>query len=160
MTLVDTVLGWIDTNWGTFPESTSLAAPTRYNRDDGVRLDTGVRTDSVDLAENHAVSVASTPVTTRRPGGVGYLTNYEEAGVSVRVEAVHEDAFGTVAGDNEFGELVAETRRAINAERKQPPAPYYTLGIEDEDNQSANSTEYYRVDLTVRFRAYRDLVAP
>jgi hypothetical protein len=163
MTRPDFVQWTLDTlasNWDT---TNVDPQPVLIDQRDGERQDTSRRSVEFDLAENNAVTVGTQPTTTTEPIGTGYDVRIE-AGVNVRVEAVHEsetypDQSGGVAGGPAFGALVAEVRRALFVDRVNPTANdnIRDLRIPDENDRSASEKDYFRVDLTVLFRGYEEL---
>lgn len=153
--LVQWLLDVIQTEWNT---ANYDPMPIRFHRDDSKRLDTAARTQDVDLTEGNIVGVSSAP-TTEFQGLAGQHSVKARPGLSVRVEGVHTDQRGHVAGADDWAALVGEVKRTIWTRRRHPlPSDgYFRLHIRDEDNRSAGNREYYRTDLTVEFQGYTSL---
>jgi len=152
-------LDTIDTNW---TDKNYNPKPYLYNDEDKEYLNRGERSKQMSFSDNNIVSVGSQPIGTNEP--LGFDFNYRiRSGVSVKIEAQHEANDGHVADANEFKEgLAAEVARALNVERRWPipTEDIYTLVIEEEDNQSTQWLNHYRLDLTVWFVGHDHLPAP
>jgi len=157
------VLNTIASEWpdGSFPADT-----VRVDRDDPQILDTGVRTNEVDLARRNAIA-ASLSQKPRTPIGTEFDYRVETT-VSVRVEALHASEHGQVASKSEFLQLVARARNAIDQARSTPTVPAtsstgrvdYHSAVTGETvtpDLSANKN-HYREDFEVRLAGYEEAV--
>lgn len=158
-TLANFILGVLDTqgNGGAFDTANYSPHPIRFNKDDSKRLDTGERTESVDLTEGNVITVGSDPTTGRTPIGTEFEYRTEN-GVTVLVEGVHEDQRGDIADSNDFGTLIAEVFRALSTEQTHPrPAENeHTLIVGDLNNLAPNNRNYYGATFDVTARGYSD----
>jgi hypothetical protein len=154
------VLGALDTqanggNWNT----DNADHPIRYNRRDGIRLDTGAHTPEVSAAEDAIASVALTGVS-RTPIGTEFDYRFE-ATLSARLEGVHVDERGTVDPDSETASWPAlsnEFERALDTERRFPTDDREVLSqtVELDNDLSRNLSDHYRADWTVTIDGFED----
>jgi hypothetical protein len=153
-------LGRLSAEWDT---DSYRPRPVLIDQRDTARDSDGVRAEGGDLAANSIVSVGSQPTVTNTPVGTEFDLRYLD-GINVRIEGVHEseafpDEAGGVAGAAEFGALVNEVRRVINANRIRPTSDprVFRAVIAEENDRSVGERDYFRVDLTVNFRGHEEL---
>jgi hypothetical protein len=153
MTLPDFTEFVLETLANVDPPETPIV---RYNRRDGVRKDTGARTDGVDLSAGVVVSVGSADGP-NEPIGTEYDHRIDHE-LTVRVEGVHETAGGTV-DTGEWRAIKDAVETALTDERNFPTTDIniLSLKIPDESDLSDNLGDHYRCDFTVRFEGYEDL---
>jgi hypothetical protein len=151
VTLVGRVLGWIDDDLGPGAPVT----PRLINGDDSTMYATGEVNRSPDLARGSTVEVNSSPPTDRRAAGFGHVTEDVDTAVSVVVRSVHSREGGDIDGDAQYEALVTAVRRAVEVNRRTPDYRY--VQVEREDDRSGTNGNFFRRDLTVAFRRYRDL---
>lgn len=153
--VLETLNNWRDSNY--------QPKPYLYHEEDKeyINLNLGERTKRKSFSDNNIISVGSQPTGSNEP--LSFDFNYRvRAGVSVKIEAEHEDNNGHVANANEFKEeLAAEAARCLHVERRWPipDEGIYTLAIEEVDNQSTQWLNHYRLDWTVWFVGHQDLPA-
>lgn len=147
---VQTVLGFIDTNWST---GNYDPKPILRDRRDGSWYNASRRTESVDLTTvgNNVIGISDAPIDTFTPEGLGWSHDRVEAGLSVRAEGLHESEHGIVADAPEWETFTDELLRTLRVERKRPITGYYRLEVRDETGMSANHGDYYRTDYEVYF---------
>lgn len=138
-----------------WPENT-----VRINRDEPEILETGERTNSVDLQRYNAIGVSSGSVQRDLYGTeIQYRVNTT---LDVRIEAQTAGNWGEQTGVDKFNGLVKRVQHAINSVIKYPDVDpdaedigyvtYLDARIEDEQRLSAGDKDYYRTDFTVRMR--------
>lgn len=159
MTLVSFILDTLRTqsDGGAFDTSNYSPHPILFNADDSRRLDTGERTQSVDLTEGTVLSVSSEPTATRDPIGTEFHYRTEDV-VTVRIEGLHEDERGDVANAADFNSLVSEVLRALATEQTypRPSNDDHSLIVGDLNNLSSDRRNYYGVTVDVTARGYSD----
>lgn len=155
MSLTNWLLESIKSNWdGDFPSDLK-----RINRDDSEIMEDNLRSRKADLEESNFVGVSKS-TEDRTPLG----TDAEEIEVllDVRVEALHEDAFGQIAGEQAFNELVDSIKQAIETEATAPSittehrATFVRAYIQNEEDTNQLFKDYYINEFSVRLRGVLD----
>jgi len=157
--LVEWTIATIAENWdpGNYDPQ-----PELINRDDSELHSSGKRDTTHDLAEANAVGVGYTDAD-KQVSGWEYDFDLDDV-ISIRVEAVHEDEWGHVAGDDDFRRLREEVQRCLYVERQWPIPPadgrddwYRTLVFRSATPRNAEWADYYRYDFDVGFLGREDL---
>lgn len=145
---VDETLRFIDNGWKTVNFDPQ---PALIDQRDSRRLDTGERNIEWDLEQGNAVSVGDSPGDSYTPEGLGWHSERVDAGVSVRIEGLHESEYGGIADARDFKQLVDEVKRTLNAVRKRPLPGYWRLEVEEKQSFSTENHDYFRQDLAVGY---------
>lgn len=156
--IVQSELDYLDSNWNTNNYSPK---PTLIDGDE-MRLYSGGRARSVDVANTNVITVDSAPTTTSEIIGSEYDLKVR-AGVTVSIEGYHQDGGGQIADKDDFDSLRAEAYRAgFEAERKTPSglSGYSHLEVPDINDLSPESpvdANYFRVEYDVIFVGFETL---
>lgn len=171
---VQFVLDAIDTNWPGGEASLADVPLERIDRDNSDLLDdTPVHEHSVDLEEMNYVGARLTS-RPQQPTGTEYDL-MGDAVVGVRVEGAHVSEFGAIDPQKgtaseasrsypttDWDSLTENIRRAIFTDRTFPSvgrsnAAFKDLFVENWADQSAEFSDYYRLDFDVRFSGFETL---
>ena len=152
---VQFTLDTLDTNWNT---ANYDPKPVLIDRRDGDVQNSTRRSRSHELKNGNAISVSAAPTRTNEAIGTAFDYRFR-AGVSVRIEGLHEAEHGHIADAADFESLVTEAKRAIHAERVEPTANdnVRSLTVEEENDVSSDTRDQYRTDLTVWFDGFETL---
>jgi hypothetical protein len=158
---VEYILAVIKQEW---PGATFPRHLVRINRDEPFIIETGERTQAVNLDNVAAVGVS---LASRSRELFGTSPQYRvETVLDVRIEAKPEPEKGQIADSASFKTLVASVQAAINSRLKYPDVPsddplgrieYLDLQIENDDDQEQDYKNYYRFDFSIRMRGNQEL---
>lgn len=175
--LAESTLGFVDTYWGenslygeglygqglyagAFAQGEGMEQPLLHHRDDDRHYDSDERFRQHELRDN-AVVGASFVATDPTPVGTEYDHDVEST-VDMRVEATG-GRNGVVNGSAGFRQLTTAVKNTILANRSYPfvdeayQYSYHWLQILNENDQSEDDREYYRLDFEVVYHGYEGL---
>lgn len=128
---------------------------TLTNREDSTVFATGERFDSLPLQRHTPIGVSRLD-RTGRYAGVGGGHQLAQDGLSIRVEGLHRDRGGGVPDADAFRDLLNAIEDVFNAERDDPPEFFHALEAPDRQRRNTDARDYYRVDIEIPARGYRE----